>query len=74
MRLRGMGLDVDERAAEGPVLRGRRSKLWRWLANFVAGAAFPASGCMFDTHSQCISEEITLARTGINSETSQYNV
>ena len=39
------GLDVVERAAWGLNLRDRRSTLG--LANFVAGAVFSASGCVF---------------------------
>ena len=39
------GLDVVERAARGLNLRDRRSALG--LANFVAGAIFSASGCVF---------------------------
>ena len=52
------GLDVVARAAEGPVLRGRR---WRWLANFVAGAAFPAFGQDF---SGCLGLDVAAVHLG----------
>ena len=38
------GLDVFERAARGLNLR---AALWRWRTDFVAGAVFSASGCVF---------------------------
>ena len=40
------GLDVFERAARGSVcVTG--AALWRWRTDFVAGAVFSASGCVF---------------------------
>ena len=41
------GLDVFERAARGLNLRDRRSTLEMACTDFVAGAVFSASGCVF---------------------------
>ena len=42
------GLDVVDRVARRLNLRDRRSAaLWRWHTDFVVGAVFSASGCVF---------------------------
>ena len=40
------GLDVFERAARGSICK-TGAALWRWRTDFVAGAVFSASGCVF---------------------------